>query len=662
MIRRLLFLSIVLSVSLSLNAQNVKFTPEKPSPGDKITINYELSESPLKEEKDIKGIAYLFKDDEDNIYAKELNLNREGNTIIAEIETDNQVKLLSVVFQTPDESTVDNNNKEGYFQEMYTSNKEEAIEGAYIEMAKALYSKSWILGLDRDQERALEYTKKAFNRDASLKEDLDNLSMYSRLISKDDEAEMEALKSLASDMVKGNATHEELSFAHSVLTKAKEEEKAEALKEKILKKFPYGEMAQNEIISRFHKTRGQSAEERAVVYHEFAALSEEHKDQEFREYYYDVLGYYMIIDVTTAYIQEGNWEMVDKYFAKIDNKEGSYISVLLKPLLGDSLEAKVDQKNLDRAAKILTPLVAESKAKIADPGASKESYETLFAAKQSLEDSYARNLKSYAELHYKMGKYEDALKYQSKSIKLMKKDWLKSSDYERLAIYFEKVKGPKETEVLLADLIKDGNASNKMKVRYKELYFENNTLETAFEKHMNMLEEEANKEFRKEVEKKLIEQEAPTFALKNLEGEEISLEGLKGKIVILDFWATWCGPCKASFPAMKKAQDKLTAKYPVEFLFVNAWERVEDKAKSAGDYIKENNYPFNVPMDLDDKTIAAYKVSGIPTKFIIGPDGKIRFKSVGFDGDEDKLIKELEMMIQIAQSKASDPTASLEDE
>lgn len=112
---------------------------------------------------------------------------------------------------------------------------------------------------------------------------------------------------------------------------------------------------------------------------------------------------------------------------------------------------------------------------------------------------------------------------------------------------------------------------------------------------------------------------------------------------------------------MQETLDKNKDNDQVVFLFIDSWQSEEGNDKKdevVRKFIEENKYTFNVPMDYDNKVIESYKVTGIPTKFVIGPDGNIRFKSVGFRGSNAEMIKELMMMIDIAAQR-DNATASI---
>jgi AhpC/TSA family len=99
-----------------------------------------------------------------------------------------------------------------------------------------------------------------------------------------------------------------------------------------------------------------------------------------------------------------------------------------------------------------------------------------------------------------------------------------------------------------------------------------------------------------------------------------------------------------------KAQETLKGRGDVTFVFVDTWESFKNKKQNAADFMTKNNYPFHVLLDDDSKVVADFKVNGIPTKFVIDKTGNIRFKSIGFGGNDDALIDEVSMMVEMASA------------
>ena len=143
---------------------------------------------------------------------------------------------------------------------------------------------------------------------------------------------------------------------------------------------------------------------------------------------------------------------------------------------------------------------------------------------------------------------------------------------------------------------------------------------------------------------------APTFTLATLDGEEVSLESLQGEIVVLDFWATWCGPCRKGLPELQKVADWVKEKnMPVKIFAVDVWEdgSVEEKTEKVRKFWADQKFTFPTLMDLDDKVVGTYGISGIPATFVIGRDGTIIGYHGGFDpGMAETLKKELTEAVQ----------------
>lgn len=118
---------------------------------------------------------------------------------------------------------------------------------------------------------------------------------------------------------------------------------------------------------------------------------------------------------------------------------------------------------------------------------------------------------------------------------------------------------------------------------------------------------------------------APAFKLPTLTGT-VSLDSLRGQVVYLDFWASWCGPCRASFPWMTG----LDKKYRSRGLRIVAVNLDKDRAL-ADAFLADYAAPFTIAFDPKGNTAEAYGVSAMPSSFVIGKDGKVLLRHAGFD-------------------------------
>ncbi|MBD3347292.1 MAG: redoxin domain-containing protein [Chitinivibrionales bacterium] len=152
--------------------------------------------------------------------------------------------------------------------------------------------------------------------------------------------------------------------------------------------------------------------------------------------------------------------------------------------------------------------------------------------------------------------------------------------------------------------------------------------------------------------------QAPSFSLPSLGGKREVLSVWCGRmskpyinnkphIVILSFWATWCKPCRKEIPELMKFA-KNHAGESVKIFLINI---DKEGAANAGPFVKEQKYTLPVLLDPYKRTSERYGVKSLPALFVIGPEGKIRYSSTGYDDDQSLIDKMEDVVTRIREGK-----------
>jgi thiol-disulfide isomerase/thioredoxin len=620
--KKIFFFSFLIYFTSSLCAQNQVLTihPLKPESGDTVTVTYigDLAKPDTE-------ISYFFNYMGENRFKNEIIPSEfQNNKITGRFKLPDTVLYVSIKITNGKE--FDNNRDKGYGFNVYENGKPK--KGTFFTQgAVSLYNK-YFFNAKVDTLKAIQLMEKEYQLHPDLKES--TLPIYLSTLKLDKSKEAEAVKLATEYYNKILETGKNDNFTERIVETivGRDHQKRDSLINEVIKKHPKGKAALRKQYIDFYFMAMYLPDSALTRYNSivenFSDIEPEMRTQ-------------LTHSLITTYRGLLDYDNFEKHISKVNDP-----SFLAREYNEIAWKMATKDKDMDLAKKYSEKslLNVDKMMEVKKP----ETTRIIFLRNK------ANYLDTYAYILNKLGDTQGAVDNEVKSAELF--NWENLGANENVVQYLVNNKQFEDALSKSENFIKDKYGSAKMDSLYKVAYIALNGDDTGLHQALENLKNAGNLSYIEELKKKMISMPAPDFSLKDDEGNTVRLSDFKGSVVILDFWASWCGPCIASFPAMLKAMNELKGE-DVVFLFINTQEydnsdekRLEAISKTLDDKFAD----FRVLIDEknNDQFLVGnlYNVKAIPVKFFIDKQGTLRYSSTGFESEE-KLVKELKALVNV---------------
>lgn len=636
----LAFCAFTLQVTSQETKLRLSGMPEVPLVQSTLSMTYDPKGGPLENSKDIKGYAYIFNDYSWEI--EDLKMKKNGTAWNVEYKIPADCAFMAFKFYTNTDNGIvtDTGQDTGFLLTAFTQEK---VKAAGADLAWATFRNK-----DFNTQFSDYFKDFTITGDASeywLKKEVADhgqnfpkfIDTYIKVLKVQKPEKFDELghRFLGDFVKKMNGQPEEvfIKVQNLYLYDLKDKAKGDSLETVIQKQFPKGAFMRFKAFQKIAPIADAFERNKAAL--QFLADFPYSKEvPESQNYLYDTISKM----VFGYYFESKDYESVLKLiptmnFASINDCYHQHIS---KALFIKSVEPQIIET-------MAVPMIKQMRLKINDLSYMQGIYWSPNQATENAENQLNEEMVIQIRMYNILKKYKEVL--ECFELLPAQKRYEKASINDIHITALEAFNKP--TIEVLKNAARANTLSEGAIAKLKEWYLKEGKKESDFPAYLEQLKKENNPE----TKIVLISIPAPAIKVQTIDGKTKQLDLNSGKIIVIDFWATWCGPCKKAFPAMQQLVNNFKDDKQIEFNFISTQETTESYKKQAIAYLKEKGLKLDVFFDMIKKGggtnnasfanyASIFKSSGIPRKVVI-KNGQIRFTSEGYSGNPGQLIDEL---------------------